>query len=106
MAADDWTGRKVASARDRWRSRLPRPCYLCGRPVTGGRWVVEHDPPRRWFRAQGIRAIPVAAEVGVSHRGCSDASGGRAAGGRGAARANPRRTTARARKLEDRPLAW
>lgn len=101
MAADDWNGRKVASSRDRWRSQLPRPCYLCGRPVTGGAWVVEHDPPRRWFRAQGVRVIPAWAEVGVSHRGCSDASGGRAA-----PRTNVRRATTRTRKLEDRPLAW
>lgn len=103
MGTDDWTGRKVATSRTRWRSRLPLPCYLgCGQVVDGATaWVVEHDPPRRWFRARGIRRIPASAEVGVSHRACSDASGGRAA-----PRTNVRRTTANTRKLEERPLAW
>ncbi|MCL1871836.1 MAG: hypothetical protein FWF90_15680 [Promicromonosporaceae bacterium] len=76
--SDDWSGSKVAGARERWASRLPLVCYLCGRPVLPGTaWVVEHDPPRAWFRRQGMRVIPASSEVGVSHRTCSDSSGGR-----------------------------
>lgn len=101
---DDWNGRKVASSRARWATRLPLPCALgCGRPVLPGTaWVVEHDPPRWVQRARGITRIDPSSEVGVSHRRCSDASGGRAAAqldGR-AGRA------ARSARLEQRRLTW
>ena len=99
-AGDGWTGRAVATARDRWRVRLPLPCYLCGRPVDGRTpWVVEHDPPRWLTRARGMR-VDASSEAGVSHRTCSDASGGRTAG---QLRATAGRPTA---QLERKRVRW
>jgi hypothetical protein len=103
VGGDDWGGRKVATSRARWSTRLPLPCWLgCGRVVDGRTpWVVEHDPPRWVQRQAGITRIPASSEVGVSHRSCSDSSGGRT----GAARTNATRRT-QPRRLEDRPLRW
>ena len=46
-----WAGRKVTTARERWKRRLQAetalPCWLCPNPVTlAVAWVVEHIIPR------------------------------------------------------------
>jgi len=69
-----WTGHKVTKARATWTQRLPLPCYQCKRPVyPGTAWVVEHMTPR----SQGGTLGPE--NQWVSHRHCSDRSGGRMA---------------------------
>jgi hypothetical protein len=69
---DAWAGRVVTTARARWKPRLPLPCWQCGKPVLPEqRWVVEHTTPR----SQGGNVTAVANQW-VSHRLCSDRSGG------------------------------
>lgn len=85
-----WAGRPVTTARAYWAPRLPLPCYLCGRPVTSTmKWVVEHVIPR----ALGGHATHRSNQW-VSHRACSDRSGGQA----GAPRTNATKPTVRARR--------
>ncbi|GAB2474430.1 hypothetical protein GCM10007967_32360 [Xylanimonas ulmi] len=73
-AKRQWAGESVRRARAVMRPRLPLPCWWCKQPVLAdAAWVVEHivarsvrpdlahDPSNWW----------------VSHRRCSDASGGR-----------------------------
>ena len=70
-----WSGRKVTSARAYWAKRLPRQCHLCGRIVDGSTpWVVEHITERSRGGSTTSRS-----NQGVSHRTCSDRSGGRLA---------------------------
>ena len=87
-----WAGRVVTSARKHWAPRLPLPCWQCGKPVLSTQqWVVEHTHPR----SQGGSTTGVHNQW-VSHRTCSDASGGRLA------QANKRaRTTAEQREFRD-----
>ena len=70
-----WSGRRVTSARAYWSARLaagPMPCALCGRPVHPTQpWVVEHLIERS--RGGNVEARH---NQGVSHRACSDRSGG------------------------------
>ena len=93
-----WNGRTVTTARAAWKARLPLSCYLCGGIVDGTRpWVVEHilersngghvtDPTNQW----------------VSHRTCSDKSGGKL----GASRTNARHQPVNTARIEERPLKW
>ena len=68
-----WSGTPVRTARAYWATRLPRPCHLCGRIVDGTTpWVVEHIIER----ARG-GALTDRNNQAVSHRSCSDRSGGR-----------------------------
>lgn len=83
-----WSGRKVTSARTYWAARLaaagPLPCALCGKPVsTTDRWVVEHLTER----SRG--GSDARSNQGISHRPCSDSSGGQM----GAAITHARRPT-------------
>lgn len=84
-----WAGRVVTNARQRWERKLrsgPLPCALgCGRlvhpdppgtPAGQSGWVVEHIIPRSSPYAP---RMDDASNQGVSHRACSDASGGRLA---------------------------
>lgn len=72
-AKEQWTGTNVTKARAYWRMRLPLPCYLCGRPVVAeDKWVVEHMVPR----SAGGSVLAVSNQF-VSHRKCSDRSGGK-----------------------------
>ena len=95
MAAK-WAGRNVTSARAKWKPRLPLPCFLCGLPVLPEhRWVVEHIVPRSMG---GSLTDP--SNQWVSHRTCSDKSGGRMA----AARQNANKT--RIRQEDQRLRPW
>lgn len=88
-----WSGAVVAKARAGWKSRLPLPCWLCKRPVTGlEAWVVEHIVPR----SLGGDALGVSNQW-VSHRSCSDKQGGQM----GAAKTNARKSSNR---IEDQRL--
>lgn len=60
MTAKRWAGTTVRKARTYWQSRLPLPCWRCGRVLTpGSRWTVGHivdralggshtDPANQW----------------------------------------------------------
>lgn len=70
-----WAGSTVRAARSHWSARLPLPCALCGRPVTrDSAWVVEHVQPRSQGGDNTSRS-----NQWVSHRRCSDRSGGQMA---------------------------
>lgn len=70
--ANVWSGNTVRSARAYWEQRLPLPCHLCPHPVVPGQeWVVEHMTPRSRGGDPTDRA-----NQWVSHRSCSDRSGG------------------------------
>jgi 5-methylcytosine-specific restriction endonuclease McrA len=67
-----WSGNTVRSARAHWAQRLPLPCHLCPGMVTPDQaWVVEHMVPR----SQGGDPLDRTNQW-VSHRSCSDRSGG------------------------------
>ena len=73
-AAHAWSGDNVRRARAAMRPRLPLPCWWCKRPVLpGSNWVVEHVVPRSL--RPDLALDP--SNWWVSHRRCSDASGGR-----------------------------
>lgn len=92
----EWAGRTVATARKHWKPRLPLPCFLCGLPVLPTQaWVVEHIVPR----SLGGSLTNVSNQW-VSHRKCSDRSGGRM----GAAKTNNRKT--RIRQEDQRLRPW
>lgn len=79
MGSDAWAGRVVTDARARWERKLrgsPLPCWQCNNPVILGqhRWVVEHIRPRS---LGGSLTDP--SNQWVSHRSCSDSSGGKLA---------------------------
>ena len=92
----EWAGRVVTSARAKWKPRLPLPCFQCGGPVLPEQaWVVEHIVPRSMG---GSLTDP--SNQWVSHRTCSDKSGGRMT----AARQNANKT--RIRQEDQRLRPW
>lgn len=92
-----WAGRPVTKARAHWKARLPLPCYLCGGVVDGSRaWVVEHVIPRHLGGTDNV------SNQWVSHRTCSDRSGGQ----HGARLTNARRETDSTSRIEKEPLRW
>lgn len=95
MKKQKWSGSNVTKARASWVKRLPLPCYLCSRPVTGlDPWVVEHMVPR----SQGGDTLGVSNQW-VSHRPCSDRQGGQI----GSALTNASRSSARHEDQRTRP---
>lgn len=95
MSRARWSGSNVTKARASWKTRLPLPCFLCKRPVTGAEtWVVEHMVPR----SQGGDVLGVSNQW-VSHRTCSDKQGGQL----GIARVNASRQSVRHEDQRTRP---
>lgn len=95
--AERWGGWQSTQARAMWRSRLPLPCYRCGRPVHDGqKWHVEHVVPRALGGPHGVE------NQWVSHQRCNLAHGGALKAQIAAAN----RPATSSQRIEPHPLEW